>query len=107
MSEATARPAPPSKLHAARALKLRLQRVEELVLLPPLPAATIRTTHRRAARRAARRRAVARRAARLRHCRRRLPLRCRAATGPLPLRHPALGVVVVGVAVLVEQLLPA
>ena len=103
-SKAPARPAASPKLHAARALKLRLQRVEELVLLLSLPAAT-----RLAARRAATRRAAVARAtvARLRHGRRRLPLRGRPATGPLPLRHPALGVVVVGVTVLVELLLPA
>jgi hypothetical protein len=87
-----------------RALKLRLQSVEELVLLLSLTAAT-----RLAARRAATRLAAVARpiVARLRHGRRRLPLRGGSATGPLPLRHPALGVVVVGVALLVEQLLPA
>ena len=94
-SKAAARPAASPKLHAARALKLRLQSVEELVLLLSLTAAT-------------RLAAVARPiVARLRHGRRRLPLRGGSATGPLPLRHPALGVVVVGVALLVEQLLPA
>ena len=103
-SKAAARPAASPKLHAARALKLRLQSVEELVLLLSLTAAT-----RLAARRAATRLAAVARpiVARLRHGRRRLPLRGGSATGPLPLRHPALGVVVVGVALLVEQLLPA